>query len=370
MTPPSCLKLGVGGGGLQDFSVIPRPLGFGFLGLGLRGLGPGLDNIKPFSCTMCDKQFTQKSSLTHHINSHQGIKPHLCTICGKQFTKKSNLTVHMRSVCLSDQGLNARRQEGRMSRSEKVPNAVGPSLSDAVESPGELSGVKEHFHDNHTSDLKISGPENLQDCIQQEAVNSSQNNSRNRRFGITTKQFKETKRKRKLPPIQLFERHSIYNPSVRVRNIHMKKKSLPEGLRDQGLTTRQKESEQEVMPEAKRLNVSIVNDTDVEKADEEEKKALHIDDPKPGPSNTNLAILFFLRNYNGLLRNLPGVGEDEKELTEVLKKYEKTIVNSSSDVLNDLKEILEACKQKKFERIHFHFSGREREMVYSHKHST
>ena len=33
----------VGGvGGLQDFSVSLRPLGFGFLGLGLRGLGPGL----------------------------------------------------------------------------------------------------------------------------------------------------------------------------------------------------------------------------------------------------------------------------------------------------------------------------------------
>ena len=40
----------------------------------------------------------------------------------------------------------------------------------------------------------------------------------------------------------------------------MKKKSLPEGLCDQGLTARQKESEQEVMPEAKRLNVSIVNE--------------------------------------------------------------------------------------------------------------
>ena len=36
--------VGGGGGGLQDFSVSPRPLGFGFLGLGLRGLGPGLDN--------------------------------------------------------------------------------------------------------------------------------------------------------------------------------------------------------------------------------------------------------------------------------------------------------------------------------------
>ena len=34
------------GGGLQDFSVSPRPLCFGFLGLGLRGLGPGLDKNK------------------------------------------------------------------------------------------------------------------------------------------------------------------------------------------------------------------------------------------------------------------------------------------------------------------------------------
>ena len=202
---------------------------------------------------VCGKQFTTKYQVKVHMRIHQGIKPFSCTMCDKRFTRKNNLEVHMRSVCLSDQGLNARRQEGRMSRSEKVPNAVGPSLSDAVESPGELSGVKEHFHDNHTSDLKISGPENLKDCIQQES--------------------KETKRKRKLPPIQLFERHSIYNPSVIVRNIHMKKKSLPEGLCDQGLTARQKESEQEVMPEAKRLNVSIVNYTDVEKADEEELKA-------------------------------------------------------------------------------------------------
>ena len=30
------------GGGLQHFSVSPRPLGFGF---GTKGLGPGLDNF-------------------------------------------------------------------------------------------------------------------------------------------------------------------------------------------------------------------------------------------------------------------------------------------------------------------------------------
>ena len=30
-------------GGVQHFSVTPRPVGFGFLGLGAKGLGPGLD---------------------------------------------------------------------------------------------------------------------------------------------------------------------------------------------------------------------------------------------------------------------------------------------------------------------------------------
>ena len=54
-TPPSCLKV-VGwwwwvGGGLEHFSVSPRPLGFGFWtkGFGAKGLGPGLDNIFRFS---------------------------------------------------------------------------------------------------------------------------------------------------------------------------------------------------------------------------------------------------------------------------------------------------------------------------------
>ena len=35
------------GGGLQHFSVSPRPLGFGFVtkGFGAKDLGPGLDNL-------------------------------------------------------------------------------------------------------------------------------------------------------------------------------------------------------------------------------------------------------------------------------------------------------------------------------------
>ena len=49
-TLPSCLKVRgrvvVVGGGLEQFSVSPRPLGLGFgtKGFGAKGLGPGLDN--------------------------------------------------------------------------------------------------------------------------------------------------------------------------------------------------------------------------------------------------------------------------------------------------------------------------------------
>ena len=37
-----------GGGGLEQFSVSPRPLGFGFgtKRFGAKGVGPGLDNIR------------------------------------------------------------------------------------------------------------------------------------------------------------------------------------------------------------------------------------------------------------------------------------------------------------------------------------
>ena len=48
-TPPSCLKVigwVGGGGGLDQFSVSPRPLGFGSgtKRFGAKGLGPGLEN--------------------------------------------------------------------------------------------------------------------------------------------------------------------------------------------------------------------------------------------------------------------------------------------------------------------------------------
>ena len=56
--------------------------------------------------------------------------------------------------------------------------------------------------------------------------------------------------------------------------------------------------------------------------------------------------------------NLPGVVNDEKELKEVLKNYQQVVINGSKNVLEDLREIVQGCKQKEYERIHFHFSGK------------
>jgi len=71
-----------------------------------------------------------------------------------------------------------------------------------------------------------------------------------------------------------------------------------------------------------------------------------------------LAILVFNKDYKRLPK-LPGVEDDEKELTKSLKKYKKELINNSENVLNSLKDSVEYFNEekKKFERVHFHFSG-------------
>ena len=49
---------------------------------------------------------------------------------------------------------------------------------------------------------------------------------------------------------------------------------------------------------------------------------------------------------------------DENVLTELLSKYEQEVTHHSKSVLEDLKSIVEDYKEREFERIHFHFSGK------------
>ena len=51
-----------------------------------------------YSCKQCDKQYTQQSNLTRHIESaHQGVK-YACSQCDLQFTQQVSLALHIKSI--------------------------------------------------------------------------------------------------------------------------------------------------------------------------------------------------------------------------------------------------------------------------------
>lgn len=51
---------------------------------------------KPYSCSVCGKSFIQRSYLHTHMNSHSGQKPYTCNFCGRGFTQVGNMNAHMR----------------------------------------------------------------------------------------------------------------------------------------------------------------------------------------------------------------------------------------------------------------------------------
>ena len=51
---------------------------------------------KPYECGICEKKFSQKSSLNNHIRIHTGDRPFGCDVCGKRFTDRSTSNKHLR----------------------------------------------------------------------------------------------------------------------------------------------------------------------------------------------------------------------------------------------------------------------------------
>ncbi|VDN94496.1 unnamed protein product [Brugia pahangi] len=50
---------------------------------------------KPYSCSICKKNFTQLGSMKKHMMIHTGEKPYSCPICRKSFTHKHQLQSHI-----------------------------------------------------------------------------------------------------------------------------------------------------------------------------------------------------------------------------------------------------------------------------------
>jgi len=56
---------------------------------------PHDDKPRPYLCTVCDKQFTNKNNLNAHRTLHTGEKLYACTQCDKHFPSKRYLSFHM-----------------------------------------------------------------------------------------------------------------------------------------------------------------------------------------------------------------------------------------------------------------------------------
>ena len=52
------------------------------------------DYPKTLECDQCGKMFAFQSKLDVHYRKHTGIRPYVCSFCGADFTQKNNLNTH------------------------------------------------------------------------------------------------------------------------------------------------------------------------------------------------------------------------------------------------------------------------------------
>ena len=49
---------------------------------------------KPFSCSICSRAFSHKSTLNEHMNLHSDDRPYACDVCHRRFKQRKSLRAH------------------------------------------------------------------------------------------------------------------------------------------------------------------------------------------------------------------------------------------------------------------------------------
>lgn len=92
---------------------------------------------KPYSCTVCDKSFADRSAYRRHVASHSGKKPFNCSACGLSFSRLDNLKTH----------INTHDKE-RVSKAEPADQGGGGAALQAQVGQGKVLVVNDRTETN------------------------------------------------------------------------------------------------------------------------------------------------------------------------------------------------------------------------------